>query len=1032
MFALSDATRLCSVQHAMRACAGNVRNTSVVSVHVQGGRRGGRGAASEHHGDASAGAYMQQHYGAAYDAGSMSPNSAAAAAAAYGYGGGRAGGRGGRLAAATAAAAAAAGYGAYGVDGSGGWGDGEDYRAAMAAGMAAAGVPGADMAGAVGAYEDPSAAYAQHMGAYAAAEDDGMNGMSYSRHLQQQLTGQQQQPSRRGARNAAAPTSPQPGSLHRGIPAGNGGVSPGGRSLGRLDAVAAVAAAELQATSSSGSHAEAAAEAGAVQDPAAAELMQQRRRPLQFPDAAAGAAGAVGADLAAEDIDHAAVAAVLTGADGPGDCADLDQAPAGPEEEIPTGPPVPGSKAYKHMQHQLELLALHAGLDPAAAAAAAAAAAEAAQLQQQQMDAAPEADVTDAAQYSQQQPHQHLQQLQEQQPATSHDTTGEGAGVRRSHRAKRRRRYSNDHVTEDYGSESDDQQQEQQYAAAEEETLDDGGFGAAEVLESLQGYCAPAVPQPSLSNGRGVPAAPGAARRGTASPTVSGGSLKRGLEPRSPYHKQAICTAAGLVAVGSDSGKGLSAVARALSGFGAQQSPEEIAAGVLAGHMSEPPPNINKQQQHQGVAAMMRSSSGGMHGTSSRGTLQQQHQQGGISQWGSATLDNSAAAGAKWQQQHHRLSNTDSATCLTTQGSGGGAPESYGVLPGAQPPACNGNRRVTVASTNGSRLQSTALAAAGSGDYAAMGDVLRRSSNDSTCMPPQQLSMAASYIANVLESAVCATVHKALPSVLAGFSQCVVKTLAAASTAMQQQQQQRPGSSDGQQQQLMMAAADELLKGLQAACQKAISTEAVAELMQNGSSIQALIAGGEQQPKQPPGAAVAALAAAADAANEMGHQELASAAMAAAQAGVVKPEVAAAAAAAAEVAVLLAAGAMQQQQQKSAGGDVEMAEAGEDLPAQRAASVGAAPAPPTEAQLESQQGLPAQQAQHHASAQPALKTVPAAAAAVLTSVPAASPALVSSEDCEGTGTGTNTEHAAETSPESDRGLAHAAVPPTAS
>ena len=63
---------------------------------------------------------------------------------------------------------------------------------------------------------------------------------------------------------------------------------------------------------------------------------------------------------------------------------------------------------------------------------------------------------------------------------------------------------------------------------------------------------------------------------------------------------------------------------------------------------------------------------------------------------------------------------------------------------------------------------------------------LRRSSNDSE-MPPQQLSMAASYIANVLESAVCATVHRALPPMLAAFSQCVVTTLASSSAAAMQQ-----------------------------------------------------------------------------------------------------------------------------------------------------------------------------------------------------------------------------------------------------
>jgi hypothetical protein len=184
---------------------------------------------------------------------------------------------------------------------------------------------------------------------------------------------------------------------------------------------------------------------------------------------------------------------------------------------------------------------------------------------------------------------------------------------------------------------------------------------------------------------------------------------------------------------------------------------------------------------------------------------------------------------------------------------------------------------------------------------------------------PGQLSSAASYIADVLESAVCATVLKALPPVLAGFSQCVVNALATAATQQQQQGAGSPGT--GQQQQLMMAAAaEELLKGLQAACQKAISAEAVAELMQSGSSIQALMAGREQQagPQQQPGSAVAALAMAANAAGGMGQQELASAATAAGAVSVVKPECAAAAAAAATAAVKLAAGSMRGQQQRSA------------------------------------------------------------------------------------------------------------------
>jgi hypothetical protein len=279
--------------------------------------------------------------------------------------------------------------------------------------------------------------------------------------------------------------------------------------------------------------------------------------------------------------------------------------------------------------------------------------------------------------------------------------------------------------------------------------------------------------------------------------------------------------------------------------------------------------------------------------------------------------------------------------------------------------------------------------------------------------------MAASYIANVLESAVCATVQKALPPVLAGFSQCVVKTLAAASGAMQVQQQQRSSSSGhGQQQQLMMAAAEELLHSLQVACQKAISTEAVSELMQNGSSIQALIAGREQQQQLQPGAAVAALAAAADAAGAMGHQELATAAMAAAQAGVVKPEYAAAATAAAEVALQFAAGSQQQ--------DTNMA----------------APEVPTDAAADCSQPLcDHQQPLAQADCQPfaALPGAPSAAPdrqpiAALPGAPsaAAAPGVVlgaspahlhtTSEDCEGTGTGTNTEHAAETSPESDRGV----------
>jgi hypothetical protein len=281
--------------------------------------------------------------------------------------------------------------------------------------------------------------------------------------------------------------------------------------------------------------------------------------------------------------------------------------------------------------------------------------------------------------------------------------------------------------------------------------------------------------------------------------------------------------------------------------------------------------------------------------------------------------------------------------------------------------------------------------------------------------------MAASYIANVLESAVCATVQKALPPVLAGFSQCVVKTLAAASVAMQQQQ--RSGSSSGQQQQLLMVAAEELLHSLQVACQKAISTAAVSELMQNGSSIQALIAGGELQQQLQPGAAVAALAAAADAAGAMGHQELAAAAMAAAQASVVKPEYAAAATAAAEAALNFAASSQPQQDT-----DIEAAEVLIDAAATVDCSQPLCAHQEPLAQPDCQQcaALPGALSAAAAHCQPvsALPGALSAAVAAPGAVLGASPAHrhTTSEDCEGTGTGTNTEHAAETSPESDRGV----------
>lgn len=879
---------------------------------LQGHPHGALGASQPHgQAHAAAGGYLQQHYSSgAYDpmTASLSPSSAGAAAAVAGcgYGGSSSGGgRGGRLAAATAAAAEAAGYGSFRADST--WGEqGGDYRAAMAAGMAAAAVADS-LAGA--AYDD-GGAYGQQMGVSAAVAA-GEQGMSYMRHLQQQLAGH----------GVAAPPSPQAQAVRRGAPgAGSGGVSPSGRSLGRLDAVAAVAAAKLQASSSSGSHADAAEGAG-VQDFTAADLLvqQQRRQHLLFP-AEAPRLGDSSGDLVAVAAAAAAVAGAgdpaviepvqqLGSSKGPATAAMAlaagcaDQAHAGPEEEdvSAAGPPVPGSKAYRQMQHQLKLLALHAGLDPEAAAAAAAAAAEAAHLQQQLMG---EDNMPYECLYSQQQ--------QQQQPTASHDdhaAAGDTAGARRSGRPKRRRRFSADTdgcATESEPEEGQDWGQEGVglYAGTgDEEHLDAGGYGAAEVLESLQGYCGQPVHAAS-----GGTAAAAEVRRATASPSVSGasGSRKRGAEVllRSPRLTHALSTAPGLVAVGSASGshRGMgTATTRTPAGFGAQQglaaSAMAAAAAAPTSHVSEP---LVPSKQLQGVDAMLRSvsSSAGI-----RGALHHLHHHrlhvDRVLQLGSSGLDSSAATAGN--EQHHRLSNTDTATCLFTHGS---EPDGWELQQGSQQQQvdCDGGHRATVASGNVNPLPSSALPAAGSGDFAAhcppstaalgldsvMAGSLRRSSNDSTCMPGQ-LSTAAGYIADVLESAVCATVLKALPPVLAGFSQCVVKALAAAATQQQQQQQGAGSPGGGEQQQLMKEAAEELLRGLQAACQKAISAEAVAELMQSGPSIQALMVGREQLsgpqqqsgPQQLSSAAVTALAMAANAAGGMGQQELATAASAA-------------------------------------------------------------------------------------------------------------------------------------------------------
>lgn len=928
-------------------------------MYTQGTRGGcpatGPGSNADMAAAAAGGSQFLQHYGSGAYQTTSNPTGACA-----GSRRGPRAGSSGQHAAGARGAAAAASYG-YGAAGAAAWGE---------HGMPLEGYGGAMNMMAAAADSMEGACRPEDMG----WEEDGASAPQYMSN--------QQQHGRRGRAGIgiASGSGGRGGGTSGGFmghdgPAG--GTSPAGRAFSRLEAVAAIAAAELQASSSSGSHADAAETAAA-----AAASMEHRQQQHSAHELCAGpnmggleclqaaaqgalagtedcgitdAPAAAGADpsgavwamqeLSTQQQTGQAAQAASDLAPG-GDAFDPDQAAAG-EQRGRAHHAALDNQSYIHMQEQLELLALHAGLDPAAAAAAAAAAAEAAQLHDraaqgaltyQSRPHAPEQQAQDYLQESmeQQQQYDAKQWLQAPDLYTrdaSYGGTG-GEGARCGSKSKRRRRWSHGHVPDEPASDSEEP--EDQYDGAG--CMDAAGYGAAEVLESLQGQQPQHGPHhgPGQGSDRGResspaqgPASGNAARvltqhLGTASPSVSAGS-KRGLESRSPHYKQALGAAAA-AAAGWDGRRPVGEGQGVLALLQSQQHSRAAPAGCeshdladaaaaaagdsLAGLMPEALAAL--RQQHQALTKAVRSSSGGG-SSASRGLLPQiQRQHAAGSEWGLAAMD--GAGSSKWQQQQqryqHRLSDTDTATCLATQGSSGGAGLVAGPEPWPMPAAAarhdgQGNRRIPAGSGNdSSRLHGAALPGKSAEPDALAFDLLRRSSNDSNSMAPQQLSVAAAYISNVLESAVCATVLKALPQVLAGFSQCLAQTLAAAV----QEQQQYGGMSDGQQQQqqlLLGAAAEELLKSLQAACQKAIAAEAVSDIMQSGSM--------EQQPPLP-GAAVAALSAAAEAAGAMDQQELASAAMAAAKAGLVNADHSTVMEAAARAAAMVAAGSAAQPQ----------------------------------------------------------------------------------------------------------------------
>jgi len=941
-------------------------------MYTQGTRGGcpATGSNADMAAAAAGGSQFLQHYGSgAY----QTTNNPTAGACAGSRRGPRAGSSSGQHAAGARGAAAAASYG-YGAAGASAWGEHgmplEGYGTAMNV-----------MAAAADSME--GACRPEDMG----WEEDGASAPQYMSNHQQ---GQGQQHGRRGRAGIASGSGGRGGGTSGGFighdgPAG--GTSPAGRAFSRLEAVAAIAAAELQASSSSGSHADAAetaaAAAASMEHRACADMQRPPYRQQQhsahelcagpsmggleclqaavqgalagtedcgITDAAAAAAAGAdpsGAAWAMQELTTQQQTAQAASDLAPGgDGFDPDQAATG-EQHGRAHHAALDNQSYIHMQEQLELLALHAGLDPAAAAAAAAAAAEAAQLHDraaqgaltyQSRPHAPEQQAQDYLQESMQQQQQQYDAKQWLQAPdlytrdASYGGTG-GEGARCDSKSKRRRRWSHGHVPDEPATDSEEP--EDQYDGSGAGCMDAAGYGAAEVLESLQGQQPQHGPHHDAGQGSGRgresspaqgPASGNAARvltqhLGTASPSVSAGS-KRGLESRSPHYKQALGAAAA-AAAGWDGrpplgeGQGVLALLQpqphsraAPAGHKSHDLTDVAAAAAAAGDSLAGlmPEALAALRQHHALTKAVRSSSGGG-SSASRGLLPQiQRQHASGSEWGLAAMD--GAGSSKWQQQQqqqhyqHRLSDTDTGTCLATQGSSGGAGLVAGPEPWPMPAAAarhdgQGNRRIPAGSGNDpSRLHGAALPGKSAEPDALAFDLLRRSSNDSNSMAPQQLSVAAAYISNVLESAVCATVLKALPQVLAGFSQCLAQTLAA---AIQEQQQQYGGTSDGQQQQqlLLGAAAEELLKSLQAACQKAIAAEAVSDIMQNGSV--------EQQPPLP-GGAVAALSAAAEAAGAMDQQELASAAMAAAKAGLVNADHSSVLEAAARAAVMVAAG----------------------------------------------------------------------------------------------------------------------------